>query len=52
MCFFRFTPGAVLQTDKKRTGPSPADVEAIKASKDHFVYVFAFISVVLVKMLS
>ncbi|KAL2089006.1 hypothetical protein ACEWY4_015905 [Coilia grayii] len=25
-----FTPGAELQTDKKRTGPSPADVEAIK----------------------
>ncbi|XP_076143497.1 U2 small nuclear ribonucleoprotein A' [Alosa pseudoharengus] len=25
-----FTPGAVLQADKKRTGPSPADVEAIK----------------------
>ncbi|XP_030621983.1 U2 small nuclear ribonucleoprotein A' isoform X1 [Chanos chanos] len=25
-----FTPGAGLQADKKKTGPSPADVEAIK----------------------
>lgn len=31
MCFpFRFTPGVAAQLEKKRTGPSQADVEAIK----------------------
>lgn len=27
---FRFTPGVAAQLEKKRTGPSQADVEAIK----------------------
>lgn len=31
---FRFTPGVAAQLEKKRTGPSQADVEAIKV---HFV---------------
>lgn len=31
MCFpFSFTPGVAAQMEKKRTGPSQADVEAIK----------------------
>lgn len=30
VCSFRFTPGAAAQLEKKRTGPSQADVEAIK----------------------
>lgn len=30
VCFFRFTPGAAAQLEQRRTGPSQADVEAIK----------------------
>lgn len=37
----RFTPGAGLQAEKKKTGPSPADVEAIKVMflTGSFVYI-------------
>lgn len=31
--FFRFTPGAAAQLEKKRMGPSQADVEAIKVCR-------------------
>ncbi|XP_031424559.1 U2 small nuclear ribonucleoprotein A' [Clupea harengus] len=44
-----FTPGAVLQADKKRAGPTPADVEAIKACVDCVLHVFISVSVILVR---